>query len=152
MSFRIHRNVTRAKINPAHLIERALPEMRRRQDTTLIAWQTQLPDDTVGRMPELRTLSAWSLFVAGDLDSADRRFNEVESSLMSTDAHDSIHGEELTTLPVTIAAYRAAIAPSRGDIHATELHARRAMALCPTDDHLGRGAGGGLLALALGAG
>ena len=49
MSFRIHQNVTHAKINPAHLIERPLPEMRRRrQDTTLIAWLTQLPDDTGG--------------------------------------------------------------------------------------------------------
>lgn len=85
MSFRIHRNVTRAKINPAHLIERPLPEMRRRsQDTALIAWLTQLPDDTVGRMPELCTLSAWSLFVTEDLDSAGRRFNEVEKSFQQS--------------------------------------------------------------------
>jgi LuxR family maltose regulon positive regulatory protein len=100
-------------------------------------------------MPVLRTFSAWSLFVAGDLDGADRRFGEVEESLRSTEGHDSVAGEELAELPVTIAAYRAAIAQARGDIHATEWHARRALALSPPEDHLGRGAGGGLLALAL---
>jgi LuxR family maltose regulon positive regulatory protein len=134
----------------AHLIERALPEMRRRrQDTTLIAWLKLLPDDTARRMPVLRTFSAWSMFVAGNLDGADRRFGEVEESLLSDAGHDSLSGDELTKLPVTIAAYRAAIAQARGDIHATEVHARRALALSPADDHLGRGAGGGLLALAL---
>ena len=134
----------------AHLIERALPEMRRRrQDTTLIAWLKQLPDETARRMPVLRTFSAWSLFVAGDLDGADRRLREIEESLRSADGHDSAVGEELAKLPVTIAAYRAAIAQARGDIHATEQHARRALALSPPDDHLGRGAGGGFLALAL---
>ena len=137
-------------VRVAHLIERVLPELRRRrQDTTLIAWLKLLPDDTARRMPVLRTFSAWSMFVAGDLDGADRRFNEIEESLSAADGHDSLPGEELTKLPVTIAAYRAAIAQARGDIHATEVHARRALALSPADDHLGRGAGGGLLALAL---
>ena len=134
----------------AQLIERALPEMRRRrQDSTLLAWLKQLPAATVGRMPVLRTFSAWSLFVAGNLDGADQRFREVEQSLGSDAGHDSAPGEELTKLPVTIAAYRAAIAQARGDIHATELHARRALALSTPENHLGRGSGGGLLALAL---
>lgn len=134
----------------AHLIEQALPEMRRRrQDTTLLAWLTLLPDDTIRRLPVLRTFSGWSMFMAGDMDGADRRFGEIEESLRSADGHDSLAGEELAKLPVTLAAYRAAIAQARGDIHATELHARRALELSPADDHLGRGAGGGLLALAL---
>ena len=116
----------------AHLIERALPEMRRqRQDTTLIAWLTQLPAETTGRMPVLQTFSAWSQFVAGDLDGADRRLGEIEELLRSTEGHDSVPGEELAGLPVTIATYRAAIAQARGDIHATERHARRALALSP---------------------
>lgn len=134
----------------AHLIERSLPEMRRRrQDMTLLAWLKLLPDDTTRRLPVLRTFSAWSMFIAGDLDGADRRFGEIEESLRSADGHDSLAGEELSKLPVTIAAYRAAIAQARGDIHATEAHARRALELSPADDHLGRGAGGALLALAL---
>ncbi len=134
----------------AHLIERALPEMRRRrQDTTLLAWLTLLPDDAIRRLPVLRTFSGWSMFMAGNMDGADRRFGEIEEALRSADGHDSLAGEELEKLPVTLAAYRAAIAQARGDIRATELHARRALELSPADDHLGRGAGGGLLALAL---
>ncbi|MDQ1580706.1 MAG: hypothetical protein QOD05_1481 [Microbacteriaceae bacterium] len=137
-------------VRAARLIERALPEMRRRrQDTTLIAWLKLLPDETVSRMPVLRTFSGWSLFMAGDLDGADRTFSQIEDSLQSAGVHDSEAGEELTKLPVTIAAYRAALAQARGDLDATEAHARRALALSPPEDHLGRGAGGGLLALAL---
>jgi LuxR family maltose regulon positive regulatory protein len=134
----------------AHLIERSLPEMRRRrQDTTLIAWLKLLPDETVRRMPVLRTFSGWSQFMTGDLDGAERRFSEIEESLQSADGHDSAPGEELAKLPVTIAAYRAGIAQARGDRNATEVHARRALALSPPEDYLGRGSGGGLLALAL---
>src|SRR5664279_2234147 len=91
----------------AHLIERALPDLRRRRrDTTLIAWLKLLPDDTTRRMPVLRAFSAWSMFVAQNLDGADRRFSEVEDALTSEDGHDSIAGEELLKLPATIAAYR----------------------------------------------
>lgn len=134
----------------AHLIESALPDLRRRrQDTTLIAWLKLLPDDTTRRMPVLRAFSAWSMFVAQNLDGADRRFSEVEDALTSEDGHDSIAGQELLKLPATIAAYRAAIAQARGDIDATERHARRTLALSLPDDHLSRGAGGGLLGLVL---
>ena len=137
-------------LRAAHLIERALTNMRRRrQDTTLIAWLKLLPDDTTLRLPVLRAFSAWSLFVAGNLDGADRRFSEVEESLTSEDSHDSMPGPELTKLPATIAAYRAAIAQARGDIAGTETQARRAFSLSLPDDHLSRGAGGGLLGLVL---
>lgn len=136
-------------LRAAHLIERALPDMRRRRENnTLIAWLKLLPDDTTRRMPVLRAFSAWSMLVARNLDGADRRFSEVEESLKSDDGHDSLAGEELTKLPATIAAYRAAIAQARGDIDATETHARRALALSPQDDHLSRGSAGGLLGLA----
>jgi LuxR family maltose regulon positive regulatory protein len=137
-------------VRAAHLIERALPDLRRkRRDTTLIAWLKQLPDDTTRRMPVLRAFSAWAMFVAQDLDGADRRFSEVEETLTSSEGHDSLEGPELTKLPSTIAAYRAAIAQARGDLQATESHARRTLALSLPDDHLSRGAGGGLLGLAL---
>ncbi len=137
-------------LRAAHLIERALPDLRRRrQDTTLLAWLKLLPDDVSRRMPVLRAFSAWSMFVGQDLDGADRRFGEVEESLASEDGNDSVPGEELTKLPATIAAYRAAIAQARGDIDATEAHARRILEVSDPDDHLSRGAGGGLLGLAL---
>ena len=137
-------------LRAAHLIERSLPDMRRRrQDATLIAWLKLLPDDTTRRLPVLRAFSAWSMFVAGNFDGADRRFSEVEASVTSDDGHDSMPGPELTKLPATIAAYRAAIAQARGDIDGTERHARRALALSLPDDHLSRGAGGGLLGLVL---
>jgi LuxR family maltose regulon positive regulatory protein len=118
-------------LRAAHLIERALPDLRRRRrDTTLIAWLKLLPDDTTRRMPVLRAFSAWSMFVAQNLDGADRRFSEVEDALTSERRPRlDRRVQELTKLPATIAAYRAAIAQARGDIDATESHARRTLAL-----------------------
>lgn len=134
----------------ASLIERALPEMRqRRQDSTLLAWLTQLPEPTIRRLPVLGTFTAWALLVAGDLEGADRRLDDAERSQHAPGGHDSIDGEALETLPVTIATYRAAIAQGRGDAAGTERHARTALHLAAPSDHLGRGAGGGMLGLAL---
>ena len=139
----------------AILIERALPDLRRRrQDGTLLAWLKLLPDETARRMPVLSVYSAWSMLVAGDLEGADGRLSDAEKALDTITArgvkkHGSAAGEELRMLPVTIAVYRASLALSRGDVAGSELHAQRAVALTSPGDHLGRGTAGGLLGLAL---
>lgn len=134
----------------ARLIEQALPEMRqRRQDSTLLRWLQLLPEPTAHRLPVLSAFIAWSRLVAGDLAGASRRLDDAQRALDAPSGHESSSGPELETLPVTIATYRAAVAQGRGDVAATELHARQALSLAAPSDHLGRGAGGGLLGLAL---
>jgi LuxR family maltose regulon positive regulatory protein len=139
----------------AILIERALPDLRRRrQDGTLLAWLRILPDETATRMPVLSVYYAWSMLIAGDLEGADRRLSDAERALANSSAagnekHGSAAGEELRMLPVTIAVYRASLALSRGDVAGSELHAHRAVELTSPGDHLGRGTAGGLLGLVL---
>ncbi|KRE25847.1 LuxR C-terminal-related transcriptional regulator [Agromyces sp. Soil535] len=139
----------------ASLIERALPELRRgRQDATLLGWLRLLPHETARRMPVLGVYYAWSLLISGDLDAVEDRLRDAEHALAATTEdgaldHDSAAGEELESLPVMIAVYRAALAQARGDVAGTREHARRALELTQPGDHRGRGAAGGLLALAL---
>jgi len=139
----------------ARLIERALPEMRRsRQDATLLGWLRALPDEVIRRMPVLSVYFAWSLLVTGDLHTVEERLRDAENALAAVpgDAgthHDSAAGEELESLPVMIAVYRAALAQAGGDVAGTLDHARRAVELTRPGDHQGRGASAGLLALAL---
>jgi LuxR family maltose regulon positive regulatory protein len=58
------------------------------------------------------------------------------------------HGDEVRTLPATIAVYRASIAQARGDVEATVQHARQALRLAGPGDHQARSGGAGFLGLA----
>ncbi|WP_104164094.1 LuxR C-terminal-related transcriptional regulator [Cryobacterium sp. N22] len=138
----------------ARLIELAVPLVRQsRQDATLLRWLTLLPEDTIARRPVLGVYYAWSSLVSGDLLTVESRLVDAEHALAATTAdgapaHDSAPGEELRTLPVTIAVYRAALAQARGDVGAMKVHAGRALDLSRPGDHLGRGAAAGFLGLA----
>ncbi|MHA7278130.1 LuxR C-terminal-related transcriptional regulator [Arthrobacter sp. MDT2-2] len=139
----------------ARIIETTIPGVRRsRQDATLLGWLARLPEDAQKRRPVLRVFSAWSSLVAGDLSSADRRLTEAERLLAgdgdgTAPVHDSEPGEELRTLPVTIALYRASLALAMGDQPGMTLAARRALDAVGPEDHLGRGAAAGMLGIAL---
>lgn len=131
----------------AGLIEDALPAMRRmRQDATLLGWLELLPAGIAGSRPVLGVYYAWSLLLAGDLAGAEKRLRDAEAALAA--APDAATGEELRSLPVTIAIYRAALAQAVGDVSGTAEHAGRALALTGADDHFGRGAATAFLALA----
>ena len=138
----------------ARLIELAVPTVRQtRQDATLLRWLALLPRDVIMRRPVLGVYHAWSSLVSGDLQAAESRLVEAEHALAATTAdgapaHDSALSEELRTLPVTIAVYRAALAQARGDVGAMREHARQALHHTQPGDHLGRGAAAGFLGLA----
>lgn len=142
----------------ARLIELAVPMVRQsRQDATLLRWLTLLPRDVITRRPVLGVYYAWSSLVSGDLQAAQSRLVDAEHALAATTAggaaaHDSALSEELRTLPVTIAVYRAALAQARGDVGAMREHAGQALDLAQPGDHLGRGAAAGFLGLASWAG
>jgi LuxR family maltose regulon positive regulatory protein len=139
----------------ATLIERAMPDMRRRrQDGTLLSWLKALPDDAATSRPVLSVYYAWSMLIAGDLDAAERRLDDAERALAASTEdgelpHPSVDGEELRMLPVMIPVYRATLAQARGDVAGTTKHARRALELTRPGDHLGHGAAAGYLGMAL---
>ncbi|WEO77369.1 LuxR C-terminal-related transcriptional regulator [Cryobacterium sp. SO2] len=143
----------------ARLIELTIPAVRQsRQDATLLHWLALLPAEVIRRRPILGVYWAWSALIAGDVDTAEARLVGAEGALAATTgndspayndpAHDSALSEELRTLPVTIAVYRAAVAQARGDLGGMIEQAQRALALTGPGDHLGRGAAAGFLGLA----
>ncbi|MCU1580596.1 MAG: LuxR family transcriptional regulator [Rhodoglobus sp.] len=138
----------------ARVIEAAIPGVRKsRQDGSVLRWLSLLPNETIRRRPVLSVFFGWSLLVSGDVDAVEGWLGHTEQLLSAkrddgTSAHDSADGEELRTLPVTIALYRAAVAQARGDLDGIKEHARRALQLTSPDDHLGRGAAAGMLGLA----
>ena len=138
----------------ARLIELAVPAVRlSRQDATLLRWLALLPAPIIRRRPVLGVYHAWSSLVAGDVEGVEPRLADAEGALAARDeaglpTHDSAPSEELRTLPVTIAVYRAAVAQARGDLAGMRTHAQRALDLTEPGDNLGRGAAAGFLGLA----
>jgi len=89
------------------------------------------------------------LMVSGDLDAVDARLDDAERALAAREPSATwADTDELRTLPMTIAVYRASLAQARGDVAATIEHARRALELAGPDDHLARAGGAGFLGLA----
>ncbi len=138
----------------AHLMEEALPEVRRaRQDSLLLGWARALPDSVVRRSPVLSIAAGWACMVAGDLDGLESWLDAADAAL-EAGAHDEnlaatwADTEDRRTAPATILVYRASLAQARGDVAGTVRHARRAFDLAAPEDHFVRGAAGGFLGLA----
>ncbi len=132
----------------AHLMELALPALRRnRQDATLLGWLNALPDDEIRRSAVLSVFYGWMLMVSGDLDAVENRLDDAESAL-AADRRPDADNEELRTLPMTLAIYRASLAQARGDAEGTARHAQRALDMSGPGDQLSRGAAAGFLGLA----
>ncbi len=142
------RDVDRA----AHLMELAVPSIRRhRQEVKLLGWLQALPDHAVRRSPVLSVFYGYMLMVSGHIDAVGQRFDDAERALTAgPDASGPpwADTEELRTLPATIAVHRAALAQALGDVAGTAAHARRALELAGSDDHLARGGAAGFLGLA----
>jgi len=137
-----------------HLMEAALPVMRRaRQDTLLLTWMQALPESVVRRSPVLSIWSAWSCLMFGDLDAMEHWLDAAEAALAAGSRHPDLarewaDTEDLRTAPASISIYRASIAQARGDVTGTVRHARQALDLSNPEDHLIRGQGGAFLGLA----
>lgn len=136
----------------AHLMEAAMPSIRRqRQGALLFGWLNALPDYAVRRSPVLSVFYGYMKMLTGDLDDVEPRLRDAENALATgpdpagTAWADT---EEARTLPATIAVYRASLAQARGDVPATMKHARRALDLAGPTDHLSRASGAGFLGLA----
>jgi LuxR family maltose regulon positive regulatory protein len=136
----------------ARLMELAAPSIRRdRQDAILLGWLLRLPHDTVRHSPVLSAFAGYSRMLAGDLDGAEEWFQEAERELGSAadgTAPPWSTGDELRTLPATIAVYRASNAQARGDVEATAAYAHQALGFAGPNDHQARSGGAGFLGLA----
>ncbi len=146
----------------ADLLETALPSLRRaRQEATLRTWIEAIPDDVLRLRPVLSVGYAGALMVRGELEGVERRLLDAERWLADPVASPDrspdpaagggmvvVDTEAFGDLPGAIAVYRAGQALVSGDLAATEVHARRVLAVARADDHVARGSAAGLAGLA----
>jgi LuxR family maltose regulon positive regulatory protein len=144
----------------ADLVELAIPETTQlRQEATLRQWLEALPDELLRRRPVLSNAYAGSLLVRGEVEGVEERLRDAERWLDATGksvdetaagagAMVVVDEAAFRRLPGSIAVHRAGQARILGDVAGTIAHARRALELVGEDDHLERGGGAALLALA----
>ena len=93
------------------------------------------------------------MLMAGDLDAAESRLDDVDAALAAGARDQDLAAtwadtEDLRTAPATVPVYRASLAQARGDVAGTVRHARQALSMAGPEDHFIRGAGAGYLGLA----
>ena len=140
----------------ADLIELSIPALSRgRQEATVRRWLEGLPNDLLRVRPVLSDAYAGSILVRGEVEGVEERLRDAERWLDADDEATMRAGSMVVVdetafrhLPGSLAVHRAGQARIRGDVAGTVAHARRALDLVDEDDHLSRGGGAVLLALA----
>jgi LuxR family maltose regulon positive regulatory protein len=147
----------------ADLVELAIPAMgQARQEATVRGWLESLPEEVFESRPVLSISYVGVLMQTGQVAGVEARLADAERWLDTIAAGpQELQGlnaprtamvvadeSQLVRLPAQIAVYRAAQARMLGDVAGTIAHAQRSFDLADEDDHLGRGAAAGLLALA----
>lgn len=144
----------------ADLVELAIPAMTQlRQEATIRPWLEALPDEVLRVRPVLSDAYAGSLLVRGETDGVERRLRDAEQWLgaigETVDGAAGPAGSMVVVdetafrqLPGQVAVHRAGLALLLGDLAGAGAHARRALDLVGEDDHLSRGGGAAILALA----
>ncbi len=135
----------------ADLIELAwVPMNTRYQSVTWLGWAKALPDGLVRSRPALSTACGWALLDTGDLEFADRRFQDAEQWLgtpvnvnepfaIPPDKKLVLNKEEIRSLLTSIANGRAYLAQALGDVTGTVKFAQQASELLHEDEHFERG-------------
>jgi LuxR family transcriptional regulator, maltose regulon positive regulatory protein len=129
-----------------------------RQDDAFLGWLKALPDELVRTRPVLCVYYALAL-MSFDPKAAEGRLRDAERLVdMAASVSERpagavvemvVHDDEgFRSLGGTIAIVRAYRAGALGDVPGIVHYARQAWELLPEDDHLWRGAAGGLLGLA----
>lgn len=127
----------------AALVERSWTTMDRRfRSATWMGWVEALPPHQLMDRPVLSLGLGWALLDARRIDEAIPHLDRAER-LAGDETRDEdrrvADAVQFRALPGTLAAARAYIAQARGDLEATERHARRALELIPEDDPFYRG-------------
>jgi LuxR family transcriptional regulator, maltose regulon positive regulatory protein len=126
----------------ARLIEQAFNTLVRRGEiATLQRWAAALPDELVRSNIELSVLLGWLLFISGKHDEALRHLRDMEHTF-GLDQLSAEHPEQQRLPPGSrnqaailgrIAAIRAAIALTQGDLPRTITLSRMALAYLPKE-------------------
>ncbi|MEM7343203.1 MAG: LuxR C-terminal-related transcriptional regulator [Chloroflexota bacterium] len=135
----------------ANLLELAWREIDRGfQSTRTLGWLKTLPDKVIGARPVLSTEYAWALLGNGEFEAAEIHLRNAQRWLdvaadVAGEVRESpealatkmvvVDEEEFRSLPASIAAARAYLAQSLGDIDGTVRYARQALDLLPEADH-----------------
>ncbi len=127
----------------ARLIEQAFNALVRRGEiATLQRWAAALPDELVRSNIELSVLQGWLLFVSGKHDEAELHLQDIERTFGINPVPDE-HSERETMPGGTerqaeirgrIAAVRASIAVTRGDLPRTIALSRLALEYLPKEN------------------
>jgi LuxR family maltose regulon positive regulatory protein len=108
----------------ARLVDEATTNMLRRGEIALLlGWVEALPERLLSSRPQLGTIHAWALLLAGRIEEADDRALEVEGNA-ETSAED--YGR--------VAAARAYVARARGNVPLSVELSNRALRYLPEDD------------------
>jgi LuxR family maltose regulon positive regulatory protein len=137
----------------AELIERALPILRQsRQESTLLGWLKELPDELFQNHLVLNVNYAGTLLQTGQFDGVEARLRDIEQWLATPEdirfRPVYVGEEDFQRLPSSVAMYRAAIALAQGDLVNAMNHARKVLELAREDNDFPRGAASSLLGLA----
>ncbi|MDP2791486.1 MAG: LuxR C-terminal-related transcriptional regulator [Rectinemataceae bacterium] len=133
----------------AGLIELAGPVMEgSSQSAAWLAWVRVLPDELVRARPVLSVWYAYALLPGAEMEAVESRLKDAEQWLANPEAGMVVADEgQFRSLPATIAAARAYLAQSLGDVPGTAKYARRALDLLPEGDHVRRQQAKGLLGI-----
>jgi LuxR family maltose regulon positive regulatory protein len=109
------------------------------QSRTWLGWVRQIPEAVLHARPVLSTQLAWALLDNGELEAAEGRLRQVETSLETPEGPpevvDQLYFQALPSRIANARAYRAQIA---GEMAEAERFAKLALQLAPPDDLLGR--------------
>jgi LuxR family maltose regulon positive regulatory protein len=137
----------------ADLAELAVPALQRdRQEATIAAWLTGIPDEVVQTRPVLALGFIGALMSSGQFADVEERLSDLEQHLPATrptrqaaePAPEPPPGTvvldraEWDRLPAALELYRSALSLIEGDPAAAIAHADRATSIAAHDDHLTR--------------
>ena len=129
------------------------------QSVTWLGWAKILPDELIRSRPVLSAACGWASLDAGDLESAERYFQDAERWLDAKKSANEqledpsakrivLDDEKLRTLSTSIANGRAYLAQALGDVDGTVKYAQRAAGLLRENEYFERGLSDVLLGFA----
>ena len=133
------------------------------QSVTWLGWAKILPDELIRSRPVLSAACGWASLDTGDLESAERYFQDAERWLDAKASKNEqleaplakrivLDEEELRSLSTSIANGRAYLAQALGNVDGTVKYAQRAADLLHENEYFERGLSDVLLGFAYWAG